>query len=68
MKLGNTLLPLTPAALGTEVSLVVTAGEHTRLDSGAVRPITLEFTYVDDQPGYTLVISFDNTCSLSPSW
>jgi Protein kinase domain len=68
MTLGDTPLPVTAATPGTGPSLVVTAGEHTRLDSGAVRPITLEFTYVDDQPGYELVISFDNACSLSPSW
>jgi tRNA A-37 threonylcarbamoyl transferase component Bud32 len=68
MTLGDALLPLPAAGEGTPASLTVSAGENRRLEPGAIRSLTLKFTFVDSQPGlYSLAIIFDD-CSLTPSW
>jgi hypothetical protein len=68
MTLGDALLPLPAAGEGTPASLAVSAGENRRLEPGAIRSLTLKFTFVDSQPGlYSLAIIFDD-CSLTPSW
>ncbi|HET7009633.1 MAG TPA: protein kinase [Anaerolineales bacterium] len=58
--LGDSELPLGEPSID--------AGEYSHLEPGAIRPLTLEFTWADSQPGYALAITFDNACSLNPTW
>jgi hypothetical protein len=64
--LGETLLTLPTGDAGTGVG--IPAGPHTHFDPGTIRPLVLEFTWPDDQPDYAVSLTFDNACTLTPTW
>jgi hypothetical protein len=69
LTVGTTQMLATPSAPGGPANLVVPAGDDTRFEPGAIRPITLQFSLVDDRPGlYSLAITFDDGCVLAPTW
>jgi len=69
VSLGNTTVVVPTPTPGEAVQLSIPQGDDTRLGPGAVRPISLQFAFVDDEPGlYGLGITFDDGCSLKPTW
>ena len=69
VSLGNTTVVVPTPTPGNAPQLSIPQGEDTRLDPGAVRPISLQFAFADDEPGlYGLAITFDDGCSLRPTW
>jgi hypothetical protein len=66
VSLGNPEAAGPGSATPTNVAL---ADEAKTLASGAIVPLVLQFTYADAQPGYAIVVEFnDGACTVKTVW
>jgi hypothetical protein len=48
--------------------LITLGGDQTSVAAGATLPLSLEFTFTDQQPDYRIVIFFEGGCTIETAW